>query len=139
MPRLRSVVPALLLVAACTAVSVPPAAAEGGGGGGGGGGGTPSAPQAVDPCAPLNGTVYADGTVAGTFNEYGIIGGCAVIVFGADFRATVYQVLPQPGWTYRLEVRNQTNGSRVSIDYTEGATGRSTSLRVEPGKTVVKQ
>jgi hypothetical protein len=133
MPRsLRLIVPTLVLTAASTMVALPTAMAQGGGGGGGG---TPSTPPAADPCAPLTGTVYADGTVAGDFNEYGITGGCAVIVFGASFRATVYQVLPQPGWSYRLEVRDQSNGSRVSVEYTEAATGRVT----EPGKTVVKQ
>jgi hypothetical protein len=133
--RLRLIVPTLVLTAAGTMVGLPTAAAQGGGGGGG----TPSTPPAADPCAPLSGTVYADGTVAGDFNEYGITGGCAVIVFGASFRATVYQVLPQPGWSYRLEVRDQSNGSRVTVEYSEAATGRVTSLRVEPGKTVVKQ
>jgi hypothetical protein len=142
--RLRLIVPALSLAAICTAVSTTTASAQGGGGGGGGGGAggggsTPSAPPTSDPCAPLTGTVYADATVAGTFNEYGITGGCAVIVFGSTFRATVYQVLPQPGWTYHLDIRAQSNGSRVTIEYVEGATGRVTSLLVEMGKTVVKQ
>ena len=137
--RRPMIIPTLALAAACTVVAVPTAAAQGGGdGGNGGGSSTPPAPAAA-PCAPLAGTVYADGTAAGQFNEYGIMGGCAVIVFGNTGRATVYQVLPQPGWSYRLEVRDQSNGSRVSVDYTETATGRSTSLRVEPGKTVVKQ
>jgi hypothetical protein len=87
----------------------------------------------------VTGTVYADGTVAGDFNEYGIIGGCVVIVSDGSLRATVYQVLPQPGWTYRLDIREQSDGSRVSVDYTESSTGRDTSLRVEPGRTVVRQ
>jgi hypothetical protein len=134
--RVRLIVPALAVVAACTFAVAPSAGAKDRGSGGGG---TPPVPAATDPCAPVTGTVYADGTVASDFNEYGIIGGCAVIVFGDDFRATVYQVLPEPGWTSELDVRDGSNGTRVTVTYTEDASGHKTSLRVEPGKTVVKQ
>jgi hypothetical protein len=93
----------------------------------------------MDDCSSLIGTTYPDGTVAGEFNTYGIVGGCAVIVFHDDFTATVEQVQPQLGWTYRLDVRDQSSGTRVTIEYTETASGTRTSLLVEPGKTVVKQ
>jgi hypothetical protein len=144
MPAPRRLFASILASAAvCTLAFAAPAAAKGGGGSGGGsgGGGGTSAPPpqpAADPCAPLVGKVYSDGTVADDY-FFGIIGGCAVIRFHDDFSVTVYEVLPQPAWTYRLDVQNQTNGGRVSIDYTETATGRKTSLMEEPGKTVVKQ
>ncbi len=137
--RSRLIISSLLLTTACSVIAVPTAAAHGGGTGGGGTPGTPPPTSTTDPCAPLTGAVYPDGTTAEEFNEYGIVGGCAVIVFGNDFRATVYQVLPQLGWSYRLGIRNQTNGSRVTVDYTEDGSGRQTSLQVEPGKTVVRQ
>jgi hypothetical protein len=124
---------------ACTLAFAAPAVAKGGGGGGGGGGtSTPTPPPAADPCAPLVGKVYADGTLADNYLA-GIIGGCAVIRFNNDFTFTVYEVLPLPGWTYQLDQRHQTNGDRVTIEYTETATGRKTSLMEEPGKTIVKQ
>lgn len=144
----RLLLPVAATFAASAVALAAPAAAKGGSGGGGSGGGkgggggstTPAPPPpTVDPCAPLVGKVYSDGTVANEWNLDGIIGGCAVIQFHDDFTATVYEVLPQDGWTYRLDVRNQSDGTRVTIDYTETATGRKTSLQMEPGKTIIRQ
>jgi hypothetical protein len=140
MTRTRSIpVAAAALLAALTIAVAAPATAKGGSGGGGGGGGSTPPPPAIADCSFLVGTTYADGTVAGDFNIYAIVGGCAVIGFHDDFTATVYQVVPEPGWTYRLDVRDGSDGTRVTIEYTETATGKRTSLQVEPGKTVIKQ
>jgi hypothetical protein len=136
MTRTRSLpLAAAGLLAALTIAVAAPATAKGGHGGGGGD--TP--PGVVDDCSSLVGTTYPDGTVAGDFNMYGIIGGCAVIQFHDDFTATVEEVRPQTGWTYELDVKNQTDGTRVTIEYTQTATGYRTSLLVEPGKTEIRQ
>ncbi len=135
----RSVLGVILATLAAGSIAFAgPAAASGGGGGKGGGASSPAPPASV-PCSPLVGTIYPDGTVAGDFNLYGMVGGCAVIQFHDDFTATVEQVLPEDGWTYQLQVRTQTKGTRVKIEYTEAATGRRTSMQVERGKTVIKQ
>jgi hypothetical protein len=133
--------PLVAALVAATLALAPSADAKGGGGTGGGGGGTGGGepPTQVDPCVPLVGHVYADGVVAGDFNLAGITGGCAVIAWDNNFHAVVEEVLPETGWTYVLDVRNQTQGTRVTVEYTQTSTGRRTSLMMEPGKTVVKQ
>jgi hypothetical protein len=136
MTRARSLpIAAAGLLTALTLALAAPATAKGGSGGGGG---TPP-PIVMDDCSSVLGTTYADGVVADRFNSYGVVGGCAVIQFHDDFTATVEQVAPQAGWTYRLHVHEQSSGTRVTIEYTETATGQRTTMMVEPGKTVVKQ
>jgi len=136
MTRTRSLPAAAagLLTALSLALAAPATAK---GGHGGGGGDTP--PPMADDCSSVVGTVYPDGTVAGVFNMFGIIGGCAVISFHDDFSATVEEVRPQAGWTYELDVKDQSDGTRVTIEYTQTATDYRTSLQVEPGKTEIKQ
>ena len=68
-----------------------------------------------------------------------MIGGCAVIVCHADFTATVDEVSTAPGWTDRLDVHGVSSGDRVTIVYTEIATGRKITFLDEPGRLWIKQ
>ena len=92
------------------------------------GGDTPPPPAApdFDPCEPY-------WSLPEIVNR--TLGGCVVVKTTTPL--TLDFVAVNPGWTYTIESGGGTKG-RVEISFAEPATGRTASIRVEPGKTVIK-
>jgi hypothetical protein len=63
-------------------------------------------------------------------------GGCVIVRHYLTGVNRLDQVALLPGWTYELKSNGEGTSSRVQVDLTETATGATSSMRVENGKTV---
>jgi hypothetical protein len=129
----RLLVPSLVVALAAVCLAAAPAFAKGGGGGGGGATPPPAAasycPQ--DPAQwvvlePDGSTVFA--------NEASGAGCVFVRNFPAGY-LRLDSVILAPGWTYVVQKNGEGTQSRVELQFTETATGRTVDFRVEFGKT----
>ena len=62
-------------------------------------------------------------------------GGCVVVKNTTPLQLDF--VAPLPGWTYTVDSSGGSDG-RVQVSFLYPATGAKASIRVEPGKTVIK-
>jgi hypothetical protein len=132
----RLLVPSLVVALASLCLAAAPAFAKGGGGGGGGGGGTTPPPVSASYCPqdpdqwvvlePDGSTVFA--------NEASGAGCVFVRNFPAGY-LRLDSVILAPGWTYVVQKNGEGTQSRVELQFTESATGRTVDFRVEFGKT----
>src|SRR4051794_30353437 len=110
-----------------------PAGALAKGGSSGGGGGTAATPppsNVVECDYSLDGQLPDGGAVFS--NQVGDAGCLSVVSRTSGIR--LYNVALTPGWTYTAE----TTSTGVRVNFTETATGRTASARIEPGKTDIR-
>jgi hypothetical protein len=63
------------------------------------------------------------------------LGGCVVVKTTTPLQLDFVAV--NPGWTYTVDSSGGSDG-RVQVSFLQPATGAKASIRVEPGKTVIK-
>src|SRR3954449_2626320 len=131
--RLNTIMAAALTVAA---VAAPPAMASGGSGGGGGGGTTTATTTTSASYCPQDSPwviQLADGSTVFANEASG--GGCVWVRSYPAGYLRLDHVDLAPGWTYVVKSNGEGTNSRVQLQFTELATGRTVDFRVEYGKT----
>src|SRR3954447_9270719 len=129
----RLALPGLAIVC----LALPGAAVAKGGSGGGGGGATTPPPTSAPPvlCDYSVDGFQPDGSTL--FSNQAGDAGC-VTVRSANSTLRLYSVALTPGWVYTVTSNGEGTNSRVALDFTEPATGRTVSVRIEFGKTDIR-
>jgi hypothetical protein len=139
--RMNTIMAAALTVAAIAAPSAMASGGGGSGGGGGGGGGgttTTTSTTASASYCPQDGSWVVqldDGSTVFANEASG--GGCVWVRSYPAGYLRLDHVDLAPGWTYVVKSNGEGTNSRVQLQFTETATGRTVDFRVEFGKTKI--
>src|SRR4051794_6334014 len=130
---LRILVPALVVALAAVSLAASPAFARGGSGSGGGTTTTPAPSLSYCPQDPaLWSVVQPDGSTIFANEASGA--GCVFVRSYLAGYLRLDSVILAPGWTYVVEKNGEGTASRVELQFTETATGRTVDFRTEFGK-----
>jgi hypothetical protein len=126
---LRTFVPVLVVALAALGLTVAPAFAKGGGGG-------TTATSAASYCPQDPGLwVVAQPDGSTVFANEASGAGCVFVRSYLAGYLRLDSVILAPGWTYVIQKNGEGTSSRVELQFTETATGRTVDFRTEFGKT----
>ena len=129
MPAPRTIT-TLAAIAAAASLALPGAALAKGGG-------TTTTTTSSPPvlCDYAQDGLQADGSY--WFSNQANDAGCITVAnYGTYLRLAKIDLTP--GWTYVVKSNGEGTSSRVQVDFTETATGRTVEARIEFGKTVIR-